>query len=747
MKKPVLFVISFVVLGVMIEDSSAQDFSAFTKRLMGKTEALLKTSEKLSTPLGVPKRFYRQYPIRTFNGEACIDALIKVNAAVDESALLSRHISIHNRIGNIWSITIPLRSLATIDEIPGVDRVEIDTHIRKRLDLAGIDVKSLPVHQGIGLSQPYRGEDVVVGIIDGGFDFTHPAFQNGLGSPRIMTVWDQADESGSPPDGYSYGSEYSGSTAIQNKGHDMEGTEGSHGSHVAGISAGRATTTVPQYTGMAPDADLVLVSLGWGGSGIWDGVEYIFDYAESQNKPAVVNMSLGEHIGPHDGSSLTDQVFDRLAGPGKILVGAAGNEADSQLHISRDLQGDSLATSPQMLYDEYEDAEFATIEIWGSPNSAFSVAGGLFDTGTGTILSRSDFYASDGSEYEEVQFFDGVGGEAGFTLAADARNSENQCPNIQIEFMTTTGHAMVLFVTSVNSTVHLWHVDEAPFNDLGYPAFFQAGDGESTVGEIGGTGKSVISVGAYTTKNLYTDIDGNQHLISDYKALGELASFSSHGPTRDGRVKPDICAPGNVVVAPISSFDQAAVQEPELIVTDLNNRWPYAAYEGTSMSSPMITGIVALMLEANPDLTREEIMDIFKQTAREDGFTGDIPDTGSHLWGFGKIDALEAVKAAENDAEVSSYPADLPSRIALRQNYPNPFNHKTTITYHLHKAARVKLSIYTLQGRLVEILVDAQAKPGTHRVVWDAQGVSSGIYLYTLLAGEYSDVGKCLVLK
>jgi len=747
MKKPILFVISIVVLGVMFEDSYAQDFSAFTKRLKGKAEVLQKTTEKLSTPLRVPKRFYRQFPIRTFNGEACIDALIKVNVSADESALISRNISIHNRMGNIWSITIPLRSLATFDDIPGVDRVEIDTHIHKRLDLAGIDVKSLKVHQGIGLSQSYMGEDVVVGIIDGGFDYTHPAFQDEFGNSRIMTVWDQTDESGSPQDGYSYGSEYSGSTTIQNKGHDMEGTEGSHGSHVAGISAGRATTTVPQYTGMAPDADLVLVSLGWGSTGIWDGVEYIFEYAESQNKPAVVNMSLGEHIGPHDGSSLTDQVFDRLAGSGKILVGAAGNEADSQLHISHDLQGDSLATSPEMLYDEYEDAEFATIEIWGSPNSAFSVAGGLFDTGSGTFLARSDFYASDGSEYEEVRFFDGIGGEAGFTLAADARNSENQCPNIQIEFMTTTGHAMVLFVTSVNSTVHLWHVDEAPFNDLGYPALFQAGDAESTVGEIGGTGKSVISVGAYTTKNQYTDIDENQHLISDYKALGELASFSSHGPTRDGRVKPDICAPGNVVVAPISSFDTETVQTTEIIVARIQNKWPYAAFEGTSMSAPVVTGIVALMLEADPDLTKEDIVDILKQTAREDDFTGDIPDTGSHLWGFGKIDALEAVKAAENYLGVSSDRASLPTRFALGQNYPNPFNHKTTITYQLPKAARVSISIYTLQGRLVKILVDDQAKPGTHRIVWDAQGVSSGIYLYTFVAGEYSDVGKCLLLK
>lgn len=747
MKRLIYVGMILIVLSIDIRAGSAQEYSAATKRLLMKTERLLEESERLNKPLEIPQRLSRQFHIRYLNGEPCVSGFMRVNSDLHESDLLSIGVSVRRKIGDIWSMTIPLHSLGKLKDLKGIERIAVDTPIRKRLDLAGADVKLLHVHQGIGLSQTYAGTDVVVGILDGGFDYTHPAFRDGGGVSRIRAVWDQVDESGTPPAGFSSGSEYTDNETIQNKAHDVAGTEGSHGSHVGGISGGRGADVNGLYTGMAPDADLVLVSLGWGATDIWDGIEYIFNYATRQDKPAVVNMSLGEHIGPHDGTSLTDQVFDRLAGSGKILVGAAGNEADSELHISHHFSGDTIATGPYMFYDEDEDAEFALIEIWGSPNTHMSIAGGLFDTATGTFVAQSAFYASDGSEYEEVSFYNGIDGEAGFIVAAVAKNTDNQSPNIQLELLNTTSLAMVLFITSANSTVHLWHVYEVPFQDLGYPALFQAGDSESTIGEIGGTGKSVISVGAYTTKNSYTDINGQQQQIADYREIGELATFSSRGPTRDGRVKPDITAPGNVVVAPISSFDTETAQMEEIIVALVSNNWPYAAFEGTSMSTPVVTGIVALMLEANPDLTKDQIMDILKQTTREDDDTGDIPDTGSHLWGFGKIDAQAAVMATEEYTGISSNGQNIPRHFSLEDNYPNPFNPTTTIQYRLPRTTAVHISIYNMKGQRITTLVDGEIEAGYHKVIWEARDVSSGVYFYRISADEYSAVGKCLLIK
>ncbi len=111
-------------------------------------------------------------------------------------------------------------------------------------------------------------------------------------------------------------------------------TEGEyHGSHVAGIATGADKKS--GYHGVAPDADIVFVSFGQNSVDIPNAVKYIFDYAESVGKPCVINMSLGSHMGPHDGTSTIDRFFDSVVGPGRILVGAAGNEGGKRLHVHK----------------------------------------------------------------------------------------------------------------------------------------------------------------------------------------------------------------------------------------------------------------------------------------------------------------------------------------------------------------------------------------------------------------------------
>lgn len=742
------WIILLSILSLLYSVSASQDrLSTSTKRLISKIQPRFEEANRLGKTLQIPPSTKRRYLIHKELDQHVVHSIIRVDDTCSESELNGLGIQIRSRFREFRSVSIPLKNLHLLSDIDGVLWVEVDTPLQQRLDLAGEDVKAHSVHQGVSLPQGYTGDGVIVGIVDGGYDYTHPVFEDGDGNLRIMSAWDQSDNAGPNPPGFSYGTEYDTDNEIWDAEHDLEATEGSHGTHVAGIAAGSAADENELYQGMAPDADLVLVTLGGGGADVWDAIQYIFDQADAAGLPAVVNMSLGSHVGPHDGTSQLDQIFDGLIDTGRILIGAAGNEADSQLHIKKDLTGDTLKTAPFMPFYEDEQAEWASIESWGSANSTFSVAAGLFDMASQTYVTRSNFFASNGSSNDTEAFYQGADGEASIDIAATAKHPDNDRPNIFIDIQNTTSHSVVLFVTSTNSTVHLWHADEAPFLDLGLPGMFQTGDGNTTVGEIGGTSKSVISVGAYTTKNQYVDINGQTQTIAAFAPLGQIAPFSSQGPTVDGRTKPEITAPGNVVVSATSSFEELMPGMDVLRVEEIQGIWPYDAYEGTSMSTPMITGIVALMLEANPNLSRSDIVSIFKETGRSDGFTGTIPDNGSNTWGFGKVDALTAVQKAVDHTYVQLSDVIRPDKIWMTQNYPNPFNPETTIQFAMPNREIVRLAVYNMQGREMDVLLKEEKMAGIHSVKIDGSLWPSGLYVCQLRIADRLFSQKIVLMK
>ena len=88
-----------------------------------------------------------------------------------------------------------------------------------------------------------------------------------------------------------------------------------------------------------------------------------------------------------------------------------------------------------------------------------------------------------------------------------------------------------------------------------------------------------------------------------------------------------------------------------------------------------------------------------------------------------------------------------PGKWNLAQNYPNPFNPVTTISYQIPKTAKVKLSIFNIRGQLVKTLVNKNQMQGSYSIVWDANGLSSGIYFYKINAGDYTEIKKCLIVK
>lgn len=196
--------------------------------------------------------------------------------------------------------------------------------------------------------------------------------------------------------------------------------------------------------------------------------------------------------------------------------------------------------------------------------------------------------------------------------------------------------------------MHTWVTDPTSLSSLSRSAPFQNGDVNNTAGELGGTGKSVITVGAYNTKNSWQSLQQGVQQTPFPGTLGDAASFTSRGPTADNRTKPDISAPGNAIVAAFNSDDpEEPATSPRVVsfVTDGNRNWYYGAFQGTSMSSPAVAGSIALMLQVDPSLEYSTAVDILRNTAFKDSFTGNIGSAGHNVWGWGKLDTYDAVSA------------------------------------------------------------------------------------------------------
>ncbi|MCL6642674.1 MAG: S8 family serine peptidase, partial [Candidatus Bipolaricaulota bacterium] len=493
-----------------------------------------------------------------------------------------------------------------------------------------------------------RGQNVIVGIIDTGIDFCHKDFRTGGGSElqsRILFIWDQTTNSGvgSPPSGYGYGREWTKSqieaalpscpsvTTITQT--DTSG----HGTHVAGSSAGDGSTLVGNtYRGMAPEADIIAVKCfsGCTDARIIDGANYIFSQAALLGKPAVINLSLGGHWDPHDGTGALDRALDVLLGSGgRAIVAAAGNEGDLTIHAQATLSTGASAnitflqpTDP--IYQLYGTDIF---DLWypGAANFCVTIisprgytVGPVCAGAQKRWWADSDANTPDGGVYvwnsvtgpysfngdrEVVFWVDGPG----YGAANDARAG------------TWT---IRVTASSGNGRIDGWAVFGANEFDPPY------GNTDMTVGSPG-TATKILTVGAYTTKNQWADKCGRSW--QTFETLQAIASFSSKGPTRDGRTKPDITAPGTMI-ASVLSKDVTGTSCPggsnsPLVLTSDNTYW---ILQGTSMATPHTIGGVALLLQQNHNLNWSDIKNIVQSNARTDSFTGATPN---NTWGAGKL--------------------------------------------------------------------------------------------------------------
>jgi hypothetical protein len=244
---------------------------------------------------------------------------------------------------------------------------------------------------------------------------------------------------------------------------------------------------------------------------------------------------------------------------------------------------------------------------------------------------------------------------------------------------------------------------------------------------------AVICVGATSHRLEMTNEKGVVLYNHDGSEAGMLSPFSSTGPTMNGLMKPDVVAPGVNVV---SSYSHIYHPGNDIITWSefQGERYPWAADTGTSMSTPVVAGIIALWLQAKPDLTPEEVRQVLSRSCHQ-------PDTSlaypNNDYGFGEIDAYRGLLEILGLSKVDGLSMHQSQGVQIRPN-----DGGLRLVFDMIPQTPVTVSVYDLSG--VCIYSDSQETAGSEMTI-DLPGVAKGVYAVQITAVEQRLKGSCLV--
>lgn len=744
-----------IVFTLSLGDLMAQNSLEPLPKLSPLTRKYLKELETQTLPEGY---IYKTHA----DGALFVPALIKVgNAEVAEPVLQNIGALLGTKAGDIWTVRVPVERVKEFVKIRGIAYIQIDEPVFPTLDIARKTTRTDSVHAGYNLPMQYSGKNVVIGIIDFGFDYSHPTFYDTTGTQyRIKKVW-ELDTNGTPPAGFTYGNEITSQAGLLARGTDNKVQ--THGAAVAGLAGGSGYggPAKGKFRGMAYGADLVFVGVRrdsiekqWmqsGFSDFIDGVDYIFKHADAVSKPAVVNISWGSQSGPHDGSSLFNQACDNLSGKGKIIVMSAGNDGTEKIHLAKAFTAtDSLLTT--FLTFNPTTYKRTWVDAWGEAGKDICATVTLYHNGVAHTATPSICLDDNihnhfiiGSNGTDTCFVEFITSQAEF----------NGKPRLMTNVFNKSQDSVSVTLSSKDGVVHVWNEYyyygykyrfSSEFDSL-RKTFASTGNTVYTVSDMG-SAQSVLLVGAYTSKNSFTNL-GNQFLsYSSYSSNNQLTPFSSRGPMVDGRIKPDITAPGLTIASSVNSYNADYVptgaSKDGLVASFLHpvsgKTYYYGEFTGTSASAPIASGIVALLLEANPSLSPQQLKTILFETAITDIYTGPLPAAGNNNWGHGKINAYGAMKRALVLAGVDN----LYNGRIVYTLYPNPNAGTFSLGYTAEETENLEIKVYNTVGSLVA--TDTWAvEGGSHERAFDFSYLPKGIYMLQITGKHHSGGLKMLV--
>ncbi len=656
------------------------------------------------------------------------------------------------------TVYMPLNQIEKMANSSKIGYMDVAPRAKMSLDKSTVQIKADLAHAGaVPLTRAYLGDSVVIGIVDSGIDVAHADFKNEDGSSRILYLWDQTVDGNSPAE-FHYGTEWTAADIDAHLCTEKDNGENlGHGTHVTGIAAGDGLAAA-DYTGIAPRADIVVVKTDFDFAHIIDGIRFVYNRANG--RPAVVNLSLGTHQGPHDDTSLSSRMIDLMVGTGKIVVAAASNEGSDNIHLHYQVDVNTVKGTKFTTPDN--SGGFIGLDIWYPQEGIINFAIGGFNTGDNWITQTG--WIGPGNRLSNFKFKNGATGKVYGLVTIDASEQNNafnhdrhvyiKIDNSNRAYDLSANAITWVLLTKGSGDFDGWLFDSnSSFSDFSgqlNSVQYVAGDSKSTVA-IPGTATRVITVGAYTTKTSWIAADGNNYRVN--ATLDDRSFFSSIGPTRDGRIKPDISAPGFVIASSMSQDADIAEVAPARILPD-QQHW---VIQGTSMAAPHVTGAVALLLQQKGNRSPEELLSILQDHAGQDEFTGAAPN---EYWGAGKLDVFAAL--AGTVSRVSNRRTDqLPNQWTLEQNYPNPFrndgvgNQKFTMVQYFVPGNVISADffIFNLLGKKIfhQVIRSAAGKNNAF-ILWDGRNINGnpvppGIYFYQIKSSTITLNKKMLVIR
>ena len=432
-----------------------------------------------------------------------------------------------------------------------------------------------------------KGNGILIGFLDSGIDYTDNVFRSLDGQTRIMAIWDQTLQSGTPPEGFSYGSEFT-QTQI-NEALRLEDPlslvpatdETGHGTYAASLAAGGASAS-DQFLGAAPEASIAVVKLKQAKKYLRDyyfipetsicyqetdlmlGLKYLNNLADSLGMPLVVCITCGSTMGGHIGTLPFPFLIDGYGSRANhITVIGTGNEADKRRHYFNTLENDDDTKTVELRVGE--NISGFSLELWTEVPNILSIS---IISPSGENTSRIPFRVGASAEIDFL--FERTKVSIDYRLLVEKSNAEL----VFFRFNTPTPGIWKILVeplTIADGRFHMW----LPMTEfLSGEVFFLESDPYYTLTNPANADSPVV-VSYY---------DGN---------TGAVSQTSGRGYTRTGRLKPDITAPGVNVVGALPGGR-------------------FSPRTGSCISSAITAGAVALMLEWLLDIQEVPGIDSFQ---------------------------------------------------------------------------------------------------------------------------------------
>lgn len=677
------------------------------KKLSAYSNNYLQIYKSSAAEAGAANPGKRDNTIRTVdvNGKPTVLVFVNLN---DKNALpdfAKFEAEVQTQVGNIAVVRIPVENITALADDEKVGKISIERRLKLKNNLTRQTALVDEVHATLDAAgNAFKGKDVVVGVIDLGIDYNHIAFKDAEGNSRVKRVINGSKK-------------YSSATQIASL--TTDNTTEDHGTHSSSIAAGGYLGN--DYYGMAPEADIVLCGLNsFSDAALIDACKYIIEYAKSEGKPCVINMSLGHNSGPHDGTDEFNLMLEELAEEGVVFCIASGNEGDIQIYLNKEFhpaEGEEYDSISTIIADYNYGGSYynqSEVEIWNYNNEVPEIEFMVISASTNKVLMTSERIALDEGETEKTWTMSASSDYSTFKkyyqtfnyASPDITATLNKDGTYGTVIININGAAISNYYVAMTvygkegQEIHVWGGDSYTEFRQNKSDVFVAGNASKSFNPMC-VGDDIVSVGAYNTRNSYKSLNGQTLSVNEYK-LNDITSFSSYGEGFNDDAYPDVCAPGLMIFSAYNTYHKTYNSDlteyvDKQTVNSKNYYW--GQMSGTSMATPAVTGIVATWLQCKPTLTGAEVRDVISRTAIVDEF---VSSATNCAWGAGKIDANAGLQFLLNSGV---------NDVDVKQNqvlvYPNPNGGQFKV-FTQGEYAGAELNVYSMSGaRVFSMPVDA----------------------------------------